>query len=51
MALVDINKVHPQAGEFDEYLEWCSLKDIPEMVHDHRAILTVALDELIRIRD
>ncbi len=45
-ALVDINKVHPQAGEFDEYLEWQSIWDIPEMVHDHSEILTVALEAL-----
>ncbi|RYF72546.1 MAG: NUDIX domain-containing protein [Cytophagaceae bacterium] len=45
-ALVDINKVNPQAGEFDEYLEWRSVRDIPEMIHDHGEILTVALDAL-----
>ncbi|QMW07062.1 NUDIX hydrolase [Spirosoma foliorum] len=45
-ALVDINKVNPQAGEFDEYLEWRSVKGIPEMIHDHGEILTVALDAL-----
>jgi ADP-ribose pyrophosphatase YjhB (NUDIX family) len=45
-ALVDINKVNPQPGEFDEYLEWRSVKDIPEMIHDHREILTVALEAL-----
>lgn len=45
-ALVDINKVNPQNGEFDEYLEWRSVKDIPDMVHDHGEILTVALDTL-----
>lgn len=45
-ALVDINKVNPQPGEFDEYFEWRSVKDIPEMVHDHGDILTFALDAL-----
>ncbi|MVM31702.1 NUDIX domain-containing protein [Spirosoma sp. HMF4905] len=45
-ALVDINKVNPQAGEFDEYLEWRSIKDIPEMIHDHSEILTFALEAL-----
>ncbi|UFH57156.1 NrtR DNA-binding winged helix domain-containing protein [Spirosoma sp. KNUC1025] len=45
-ALVDINKVAPQAGEFDEYLEWRSIKDIPEMIHDHGEILTVGLEAL-----
>ena len=45
-ALVDINKVSPQAGEFDDYLEWRSLRDIPEMIHDHGEILTCALEAL-----
>ena len=45
-ALVDINTVNPQAGEFDEYLEWRSIKDIPEMIHDHSEILTVGLKAL-----
>ena len=45
-ALVDINKVNPQPGEFDEYLQWRSVNDIPEMIHDHREILTVALETL-----
>lgn len=42
-ALVDINKVTLQCGEFDEYLEWRSIKDIPELIHDHREILDYAL--------
>jgi 8-oxo-dGTP diphosphatase len=45
-ALVDIHKVNPQNGEFDDYLEWRSLKDIPKMIHDHNDILTVALQAL-----
>ena len=45
-ALVEINKVNPQPGEFDEYLEWRSVKDIPEMIHDHAEILTYALEAL-----
>ncbi|MVM37363.1 NUDIX domain-containing protein [Spirosoma sp. HMF3257] len=45
-ALVDISKVNPQNGEFDEYLEWRSIRDLPEMIHDHSEILTVALDAL-----
>lgn len=45
-ALVDIHKVDPQAGELDEYLQWRSVNDIPEMIHDHREILTVALEAL-----
>lgn len=45
-ALVDINQVNPQAGEFDEYLQWRSVTDIPQMIHDHGEILTVALGAL-----
>jgi ADP-ribose pyrophosphatase YjhB (NUDIX family) len=45
-ALVDINKVNPQNGEFDEYLEWRSINNIPEMVYDHNEILSFALEEL-----
>nr|WP_295924275.1 NUDIX domain-containing protein [uncultured Dyadobacter sp.] len=45
-ALVDINKVSPQAGRVDDYLEWRSVKDIPEMMHDHSQILGFALEAL-----
>ncbi|SFE83483.1 NUDIX hydrolase [Spirosoma endophyticum] len=45
-ALVDIHKVNPQAGEFDDCLEWRSVSDIPDMIHDHSEILAVALDAL-----
>jgi len=45
-ALVEINKVTPQIGELDESLEWRSIKDIPEMIHDHNEILNYALETL-----
>ncbi|QIP17333.1 NUDIX domain-containing protein [Spirosoma aureum] len=45
-ALVDIAKVNPQPGEFDEYLEWRNLNDIPQMIHDHSEILTMAIETL-----
>lgn len=45
-ALVEISKVTPQVGELDEYLEWRSIKDIPEMIHDHNEILKYALEAL-----
>lgn len=45
-ALVDINKVNPQNGEFDEFLEWRSIKEIPEMIYDHNEILNFALEAL-----
>lgn len=45
-ALVEINKVNPRNGEFDEYLEWRSIQDIPEMAYDHSEILHFALETL-----
>jgi 8-oxo-dGTP diphosphatase len=45
-ALVDIHKVNPRNGEFDEYLEWRSINDIPEMVYDHNEILKFGLEAL-----
>lgn len=45
-ALVDIDKVNPQNGEFDEYLEWRSIKNIPKMIYDHNEILHFALEAL-----
>lgn len=45
-ALVDIRRVNPQNGEFDEYLEWRSIRDIPPMIHDHNEILSAALEAL-----
>lgn len=45
-ALVDINKVSPQTGEFEECLGWWSIKNIPELTYDHNEILTFALDAL-----
>jgi len=50
-ALLDINKVSPQNGEFDEYLEWRNIKDVPEMTYDHNEILTEALHALQRNLD
>jgi 8-oxo-dGTP diphosphatase len=45
-ALVEISKVNPQIGELDESLEWRSIKDVPEMMHDHNEILSFALEAL-----
>lgn len=45
-ALVDINKVNPQNGEFDEYLEWRNIKDIPKMTYDHNEILSFGMEAL-----
>ncbi len=45
-ALVDIQKVQPQVGDFDELLEWRSINDIPQMMHDHTEITLEALEAL-----
>lgn len=45
-ALVDIDKVSPQKGAMDEYLEWRDIRDIPKMTYDHNEIVTTALDTL-----
>jgi 8-oxo-dGTP diphosphatase len=45
-ALVDIGKVNPQKGAFDEYLVWKSINDVPEMMHDHNEILQYGLAAL-----
>jgi 8-oxo-dGTP diphosphatase len=46
-ALVNINKVNPQIGEFDEYLEWRNVHDVPpKMTYDHNEIITFALEAL-----
>lgn len=50
-ALVDMVKVSCQPGEFDEYLEWRSLNDIPPMIHDHSEIIFVALETLRQTLD
>jgi hypothetical protein len=41
--MVEINKVNPQNGEFDEFIEWRNIKEILEMVYDHNEILNFAL--------
>ncbi len=45
-ALVDIRKVNPQNGQLDDYLEWRSINEIPEMIHDHNEILQCGLETL-----
>lgn len=45
-ALVDINKVSPQIGEFEEKLEWFNIKNAPKMTYDHNEILSYALSAL-----
>lgn len=45
-ALVDINKVNPQKGDFDESTIWYSIKDLPKMIMDHNLMVTYALETL-----
>ena len=45
-ALVDINKVSPQTGEFEECFEWFNIKNIPAMTYDHNEIFSFALEAL-----
>jgi len=45
-ALVDINKVKPLAGGFEDRLEWRSIGSLPLMTHDHNEIVLSALEAL-----
>lgn len=45
-ALVDIQKVIPQIGEFDDILEWYNIHQIPTLMHDHSNIVDEALAAL-----
>nr|WP_297789564.1 NUDIX domain-containing protein [uncultured Allomuricauda sp.] len=41
-ALVDLNKVEPRIGEFEEFLKWVSVGELPKMTHDHNEIVAAA---------
>jgi len=41
-ALVDLKKVDPKIGEFEEFLKWVSIEDLPNMTHDHNEIVEEA---------
>ena len=45
-ALVDINKVHPKKGEFDDAVDWHNIKDLPKMIMDHNSMVGYALETL-----
>ncbi len=45
-ALVDINKVNPQKGDFDESIDWYTIKDLPKMIMDHNQMVDYALETL-----
>lgn len=41
-ALVDLNKVEPKIGEFEEFLKWKCIEELPKLTHDHYEIVTSA---------
>lgn len=45
-ALVDISHVVPQKSDLDAFIEWYDVKDLPEMIMDHREIVAHALETL-----
>lgn len=45
-ALVDLEKVTPQNGFFEDCLEWRNFKELPKMTHDHNIIVSQALEAL-----
>lgn len=45
-ALVDINKVTPQKGDFDESIRWYNYKELPKLIMDHNEIVAYALETL-----
>ncbi len=45
-ALVDINKIEPKTGEFDEAVDWYDVKSLPEMIIDHNEMVAFALETL-----
>lgn len=45
-ALVDIDKVQPHPGEFEELIDWRNINDLPNLTHDHNEIITYGLASL-----
>ena len=45
-ALVDFSKAEPVADVFSSACEWFNVRDIPDMLLDHRDILNKALENL-----
>ncbi len=45
-ALVDISKVKPVTGALDSSLEWRSIHDLPNLMHDHHQIVNDAVESL-----
>jgi 8-oxo-dGTP diphosphatase len=45
-ALVDINTAIPKKAELDKVIDWCSVKDLPDLIMDHNDIVEKALESL-----
>ncbi|WP_159466744.1 NrtR DNA-binding winged helix domain-containing protein [Dyadobacter sp. 3J3] len=45
-ALVDINKVVPQKTDLDESIQWIDVRELPQMIIDHNAIVSKALESV-----
>lgn len=45
-ALSDISLVKPQISHLDKYIRWYSLKEIPQMIMDHNAMVRMGLKVL-----
>lgn len=45
-ALVDINKVNPQKGELDEFVNWVDIQNLPELIMDHKEMVQSAQETL-----
>jgi 8-oxo-dGTP diphosphatase len=45
-ALVDISKVVPHKTDVDTSIEWYNIKELPDMIIDHNAIVAKALETL-----
>lgn len=45
-ALVDINTAIPKKAELDKVIDWCNVKDLPDLIMDHKDIVEKALESL-----
>jgi len=45
-ALVDINTAIPKKTELDKVIDWCNVKDLPDLIMDHNDIVEKALESL-----
>jgi 8-oxo-dGTP diphosphatase len=45
-ALVNMNQVTPKLTEIDQSIDWYDIKDLPEMIMDHKELVEKALEAL-----